>query len=46
MNWSKYALYAGTATRYCDSNGQWREVDVLNCSSTTFLDLERQVSMS
>ena len=37
--------HAGIATRRCDNNGQWREVDVSECTSRTFLELEHQVSI-
>ena len=31
------------ASRYCDSNGQWGEVDVMGCSSIEIFELQHQV---
>ena len=41
-----YEMLIGLATRYCDSSGQWSEVDVMECSSMVFLELQNQVSIT
>ena len=30
--------------RYCDSDGNWSEPDVLQCTSVEFINLENQVT--
>ena len=32
---------SGNATRSCDSDGQWGEINVLNCTSREFVELEQ-----
>ena len=35
--------FTGTASRYCNSAGQWEEANVLACTTVEFLGLEEFV---
>ena len=35
-----FGISSGNAKRFCVSNGQWGEVNVLNCTSRVFVELE------
>ena len=37
------SLPSGNATRFCGSDGQWGEVNVLNCTSREFVELEEML---
>lgn len=39
---SKYT-FLGTASRYCNSAGQWEEANVLACTTVEFIGLEEFV---
>ena len=40
-----YHFSVGTATRYCNTEGQWEEANVLGCTSVQFIELEKLVSI-
>ena len=40
-----YHFFIGTATRYCNTEGQWEETNVLRCTSVKFIRLELLVSI-
>ena len=40
---SHVIILSGTAMRYCNSEGQWEEANVLQCTTLEFIGLEQLV---
>jgi hypothetical protein len=45
MSFHQYRFqYSGTATRYCDTQGEWEAPNLVNCTAEAFVNASKQVS--